>query len=85
MVEAGDRQPRSLAEAFRTPVQPHSSVAVARLIEHLADLDAAYATDEDRRFLSLTSGNVPGAVRSSLAEIGAFVCTLPKRLVKEAA
>lgn len=53
LLEAGDRQPRSLAEAFRDPVPAAAGMAGATdaLTEHLAEMDAAYSTGEDRRFL----------------------------------
>lgn len=80
LVEAGDRQPRSLAEAFRSPCAANAGVAVARLTEHLVALDAAYATGETRRVMSLANADVPGAERGSLAELATFVRDLPGRL-----
>ena len=80
LVEAGDRQPRSLAEAFRTPGAANTGVAVARLSEHLAALDTAYATGEARRVMSLANTDVSGAERGSLAELATFVRDLPANL-----
>jgi len=80
LVEAGERQPRSLAEAFRSPCAANAGVAVARLSEHLAALDAAYATGEARRVMSLANSDVSGAERGSLADLTAFVRDLPARL-----
>ena len=74
MLEAGDRQPRSLAEAFRTPCKPDAIAAVKRFAKHLETLDSVYATGEGRRFTCLadcskTSLNLPQpAPLSSLAE-----------------
>ncbi|ODN67683.1 CRISPR system Cascade subunit CasC [Methylobrevis pamukkalensis] len=85
LVEAGDRQPRSLAEAFRTPCAANAGVAVAKLSEHLANLDAVYATGEDRRFLSLANTDVPGAERGTLADLAAFVRDLPQQQTDVAA
>ncbi len=79
LVEAGDRQPRSLAEAFRKPCAADTGIAVERLVGHLADLDAAYATDETRHFLSLAGTGVPGAARGSLADLAAFAGSLPRQ------
>lgn len=53
MIEAGDRQPRNLAEAFRTPCRPRVADAEAAMDRHLAVLDKAYETGEVRRFMSL--------------------------------
>ena len=44
LVEAGDRQPRSLVEAFREPCQPATSVVAEKAREYLEKVDAAYAT-----------------------------------------
>lgn len=77
MLEAGDRQPRSLAEAFRSPVAPDSSQAIAALADHLAALDRAYATGETRRVMTLVNRDLPEASRGTLAELAAFAGELP--------
>ncbi len=77
LLEAGDRQPRSLAEAFRTPCQPETGQAVAALSEHLKALDAAYATGEARRIMTLANRDVPTAERGSLADLAEFARALP--------
>ena len=69
LVEAGDCQPRSLAEAFRNPCQPSVEAAEQRASTHLAQLDAAYATGESRRVMSLRSASMPGAEPHSLPEL----------------
>jgi len=53
LLEAGDRQPRSLAEAYRKPCQPQISTAITSLKNHLINLDKAYSTEEERRIMSL--------------------------------
>jgi CRISPR system Cascade subunit CasC len=80
LLEAGDRQPRSLAEAYRTPCTPQIGPAVSALSAHLAALDRAYATGEDRRVMSLANIEVPGAVPGSLADLADWVKSLPERL-----
>lgn len=80
LLEAGDRQPRSLAEAFRTPCEAQLPVAVAALARQLAAFDAAYATGEDRRIMSLSNAEVGGAAPGSLADLGAFARGLPGAL-----
>lgn len=85
LVEAGDRQPRSLAEAFRTACPANTSVAVGKLADHLAALDAAYSTGETRRVMSLTNAAIPGAERGTLADLAAFAKGLPEQLTGPAA
>jgi CRISPR system Cascade subunit CasC len=61
LVEAGDRQPRTLANAFRDPVlltDPNSNRGLGfrtaeTLTRHLGDMDKAYATGEARRHMAL--------------------------------
>ena len=77
LLESGDRQPRSLAEAYRSPCDPHVEAAVAALVEHLQRLDTAYATGEARRAMSLVAGDVPNAELWSLADLAAWAQTLP--------
>ena len=77
LLEAGDRQPRSLAESYRTPCDPHASQAIAALSAHLAALDEAYATGEERRVMSLANIEMPGATRGSLADVAGWAKTLP--------
>lgn len=77
LLESGDRQPRSLAEAYRSPCEPHVEAAVAALVGHLERLDAAYATGEARRSMSLIPEDVPNAEPSSLAELAAWAQALP--------
>ena len=52
LVEAGDRQPRSLAEAFREPCPPSVAAAVRAARARLQTLDRIYATQEARRVVS---------------------------------
>lgn len=70
LIEAGDRQPRSLAEAFRTPCPATVEAAEEALGQKLAAFDAAYRTGEDRRFLSLRNeATLPGATQWSLPDL----------------
>lgn len=85
LVEAGNRQPRSLAEAFRAPCTAQAAQAIGALTGHLAALDSAYATGEVRWFLSLANTDVHGATRGTLAELAAFVRDLPAQLADRAA
>jgi CRISPR system Cascade subunit CasC len=80
LLEAGDRQPRSLAEAFRDPCPPETGQAAAALSEHLGTLDAAYDTGETRRVMTLANRDVPGAERGTLADLAEFARDLPARI-----
>ena len=73
LLEAGSRQPRSVAEAWRTPCPANPAPAVAALASHLQALDDVYATGEERRFMSLGDEAIPGAERGSLADLAAWV------------
>jgi len=74
LVEVGDRQPRSLAEAFRRPVAAEVAAAEAAMGGHLSQLDAAYATGEARRFMALRNDAAfPGADRGSLPELAQWL------------
>jgi CRISPR system Cascade subunit CasC len=72
LVEAGDRQPRSLAEAFRTPTAPRRDDAEGSLAAYLGALDGCYATGETRRFASLSGHAMPGAAALSLPELAGW-------------
>lgn len=80
LLEAGDRQPRSLGEAYRRPCAPDTQAAVDTLSKHLTRLDEAYATGEERRVMTLADVEIPGAERGSLADLAVWVKTLPGML-----
>lgn len=69
LVEAGDRQPRSLSGAYRGKVAPDLAAAMAATAKHLADMDRLYETGERRRALSLWNEDLPDAPRGSIREI----------------
>ena len=82
LLEAGDRQPRSLAEAYRKPCAPHVGPAIEALTTHLAALDEAYATGEERRAMSMdNAANIPGAERGTLADLAEWAQTMPERAI----
>lgn len=73
LVEAGDRQPRSLAEAYREPCKPDRLVATQAAGQFLKKVDALYETGETRRFISVEDAEMPGAERSeSLRELASW-------------
>ena len=72
LIEAGDRQPRSLAAAYRKPVSHDCDAAVEALNDHLARLDKTYETGEARRYLSLVDTPLTGAEKRSLKALAAW-------------
>ena len=69
LVEAGSRQPRSLANAFRKPSKAQTDDAVGRLSTYLDNLDNCYGSKESRRVMSLDECAVPNAPRVNLDEL----------------
>ncbi len=61
LIEAGSRQPRSLANAFRTPTAARTDAARDALEKHLTDLDECYGAKEARRVMSVGKRELPGA------------------------
>ncbi|MFG1307133.1 type I-E CRISPR-associated protein Cas7/Cse4/CasC [Xanthobacter autotrophicus] len=61
LVESGQRQPRSLANAFRTAVAPTVAAAGGALAGHLEKLDSMYGGGETRRLAALDPLDVPAA------------------------
>ena len=69
MVEAGDRQPRSLGEAFRSRCGATVGAAETAAAKHLERLDTTYGAGEARRVMSLSGAAMPGASPASLPEL----------------
>ena len=72
LIEAGSRQPRSCANAFRETVDAQTSAAVKAMSEHLDKLDAAYGVHESRRMVCLDDCDIPKADRLSLDEVATW-------------
>ena len=66
LVEAGLRQPRSLANAYRNPARPRVDEAAYALCDYLAKYDAAYGGHESRRFMSIENEGLPSAERMDM-------------------
>ncbi|WP_024513363.1 type I-E CRISPR-associated protein Cas7/Cse4/CasC [Bradyrhizobium sp. ARR65] len=81
LVETGDRQPRTLANAFRQPVNARSSAAFVALFNHIEKLDRTYGAHEIRGHLSIDQGDLPGSTLMSLDDLAIFaakmVATMP--------
>ena len=63
LVEAGSRQPCSLANAFRCPAKAQTEAAAKALVDELNDLDGMYGVKEARRVSSKKDYGVPNAER----------------------
>lgn len=75
LVEAGTRQPRSMANAFRCPTKAQTSDATKALAAYLDKLDGAYGTRETRRVMSLDDCAIPNTERISLDQLAAWAAT----------
>jgi CRISPR system Cascade subunit CasC len=79
LIEAGTRQPRSLANAFRIPVDWRralggTTTAIERLKEEIEALDACYGTTESRRFAAVEKDvSLPGAERLAFDDLAQWV------------
>ena len=72
LIESGSRQPRSLANAFRSPVKARTAVAVTALADHLSKLDAAYGAREHRRVMAVGDCDLPQAEQLCLDDLAAW-------------
>ncbi len=72
LVEAGSRQPRSLANAFRGAVAAQTGEAVDAMAGHLLKMDEAYGARESRRVMSLDSCAMPEAERVNLDQLACW-------------
>lgn len=61
LIEAGSRQPRSLANAFRKPAKAQVDDAVCKISDYLGKLDRCYGNGEARRMMSVEDCDLPGA------------------------
>ena len=72
LVEAGSRQPRSLANAYRNPARAQVDHATDGLSVHLGKLDAAYGGKEIRRVMSVEDCDIPNAERLCLDDLASW-------------
>ena len=72
LIEAGEHQPRSLAEAFRKPCKALVDEAEAEVNAHIEKFDAAYGANEARRSMSLTGTPISGAELLPLSDLAAW-------------
>ncbi len=72
LIEAGSRQPYSLADAFRKPVRPRVEDALDALTAEIKGQDAAYGMRSTRRFMSIEDCDVPGSERFCLDDLASW-------------
>ena len=72
LVEAGRRQPRSLANAYRTPARPQLAEATGALAGYMGKLDNAYGVKESRRMMSVEDCDIPKAERLNLDDLASW-------------
>ena len=72
LIEAGSRQPRSLANAFRGPVEPQLSDAVEAISRHLSRLDDCYGVREQRRVMSTDNCDIRGSEWLNLDDLASW-------------
>ena len=72
LIEAGSRQPRSLANAYRTPSRPQLAEAISALSGYLGKLDNAYGFKETRRVMSVGDCDIPGTERLNLDDLASW-------------
>ena len=72
LIEAGNRQPRSLANAFRKAVPAQTDDAAQAIAGYLGRLDDCYGAKEARRVMSVEPCEVPGASWLSCDDVAAW-------------
>lgn len=72
LIEAGSRQPRSLANAFRIPVKAQVESAAKALAAEMNDLDGMYGAKEARRISSKKDYDIPKAERLCLDDLATW-------------
>lgn len=72
LIEAGERQPRTLANAFRKPAGARIDAASTAMVAHLSAIDSMYGLNETRRHSALDAVEMPGSTQVPFAELAAF-------------
>ena len=72
LIEAGRRQPRSLANAYRAPARPQLAEATGALAGYLGKLDNAYGVNETRRVMSVEDCDIPSTERLNLDDLASW-------------
>ena len=72
LIEAGSRQPRSLANAYREPARARIDAATEKLSGYLDKLDKAYGGKEARRYMSVEDCEIPRAESLCLDDLATW-------------
>ena len=73
LIEAGSGQPYSLADAFRTPVNPpQMNKTLNALRSEIESQDAAYGRTGARRFMSMEQCDIPSAERLTCSDLASW-------------
>lgn len=72
LIEAGNTQPRTLANAYRTPCRARVDEAVNRMGAYLAKVDVAYGSPPQRAHLSVEAATLPGSSAKSLDDLASW-------------
>jgi CRISPR system Cascade subunit CasC len=77
LVEAGNRQPRTLGNAFREPVKARTNTmfddALNKLFAYIGNIDAAYGNHRTRKLMTIDPNvTLPSAARAPLDELAAW-------------
>lgn len=75
LIEAGSTQPRSLANAFRKPVEAQVEAATESLKSELNDIDGMYGVKEARRIGSKKDHGFPSATRLNLDDLAQWAAS----------
>ena len=78
LIEAGARQPRSLANAYRSAVRAQVSAASEALGGYLGKIDAAYGANEARRFMAIEDCELPAAERVCLDDLASWAADVAR-------
>ena len=73
LIEAGARQPRSLANAYRSPTKAQVADATKQLSDYLGKLDTAYGNHHARRVMSVEDCDIPNTERLCLDDLATWV------------
>lgn len=79
LVEAGFRQPRRLANAYRKPSDSQTGKAVESLSRYLENLDGCYGAKETRRVMAMDDCSVPNAESLCLDDLASWAADAIRR------
>ncbi|MBI1650881.1 type I-E CRISPR-associated protein Cas7/Cse4/CasC [Hyphomicrobium sulfonivorans] len=72
LIEAGNTQPRTLANAYRTPCKAFTEAAVGAMGQYLTKIDRAYGNPPARAHLSIDAAEVPGSTLKSMDDLASW-------------